>query len=120
MNQKIWMPKEIRQKEMVWGHILGRPITSRHLIFMGVGVLVGLVVFMLSLPVEKGPGFLEGIIARVALFLFFPLLGLLMCFPDKQGQYLEEKAFRTIKYKKNAGTILNDKALRAILHNKRK
>lgn len=118
-KSKVWIPKEIKQKEIVWAHFLGHPITSRHLAFLGAGVLMGTIIFLFSLrifPINElnFRDKMESLIIRVAMFLFITFVSLIFSFPDKNGKYKEEMLFTSIRYKRRSGIILNKKALQGL------
>ena len=114
-QEKVWTPKEIKQKEVVWFHFMGRPVTERQLIFIIAGILISVGIYFLSLKIIpiKADTFIEQIeqnMPRIAFSIFVIAMSIIIASPDKYGKYREERIITKIKYINNSAILLNHKA----------
>ena len=125
MDNKIFVPKELKQKETIIMHIpvIGRPITSRHLMYAPIGAVLGVIIaFLYSKLFYPGLSLKDMAIDRAAMyvieiliFFLFPM-GIFMVLSGRkqEGLYLEEKFFRKLKHNSSSKVLLNEKASRYI------
>lgn len=124
-KENIWIPREIKQKEVIIFHVpvIKRPVTSRHLFYLIPGLFLGVLFLVLSfviapikLDIEGNTGtqIAQSIVIRSIIAIAIPIFLTMLSKSKKNGKYLEERLMLSIKHKKNSDILLNEKALRGI------
>jgi len=104
--EKVWIPKPLKQKDAIFGHIpfIGRPITLREIIYFVLALPIAVVLFFAgksSMPI------IPLIMFCISILIFIPLAAMLKV----DGKYPEEILLGKLKYKKEANSLLHEKAL---------
>lgn len=112
MYEKIFMPKQVDKKEIIWGRIpvLKIPFTKRDLILF----VISLPTIYPSFKIYKFVMYPQGIIDNflmIVTLISIPLLITLLFRIKNNGFYLEKVMFNKFKHYTNAKVSLNEKIL---------
>lgn len=108
-NDKVWTPKEIKQKDIIYFHMpyIRRPVTSRMLRYFMPSFIISIAIFFIFSR-------FKAILFQLSVFcILFPFAVVVILNSPKEGLYLEDIAKNKFKYKSKASVLLNEKALKA-------
>jgi hypothetical protein len=109
MEEKIWTPNEIKQKDVIVFEvpILKIPITSRMVRYFVPSFIFSLIVFFILSSIRS-------IIIQSSIgCIMFPFVATIILNSPRDGKYIEDILKTKIKYKSKSGIVFNEKVARA-------
>ena len=115
---KIWIPKAIKQKEIIFFHLpfIKKAVTKRELLYFCLGIPLIFPFYYIFIQIIEPKNKMDFIVISLML-LGIPIIISTLSHIKTNQKYLEDIVIGKINHKKNATIFLNKKALNGINKN---